>query len=100
MLFHVKNLNAALAKKSGAPAVDVKKRLEPEREQVLVAFIENERLFESDLEQLIGIHKDRAIYHLRDLSATRMAHEYYNGEPFWVIEQEGRRYLVSHGLLP
>ena len=100
VLFHVKALNETIANKRGKPKVDVKKRLEPEREKVLVTFIKTERLYETRLEDETGMNIGRALFHLGDLVSAQMANRYNDGENFWVLGQEGRRYLVTHKLLP
>ncbi len=101
MLRHIKYLNTEIATKSDQPKINVLNRLEPECEKVLNAFILNERLYENQLENKLIMNKDRAIFHLTELKNSKMVQSYHDeGEEFWVLEQNGRKYLVSHNLLP
>ncbi len=105
VLFHVRKLNKIIAKGTRKPGFDIKKfdiskHLAPERGKVIAAFIDNERLYESQLENVLSMSKERAVFHLNDLAAMGMVYEYYDQERFWILEQEGRRYLVFHDLLP
>lgn len=71
------------------------------KEKILSAFIEHERLSPEMIAELLGIKTALASYHLNDLNRLNMAVELsaYDGQTFWGITQEGRAYLVSHGLL-
>lgn len=100
VLFHVKNLNETISSKRGKPKVDVKKRLDKEREGILLTLIKTERLYQSGLEVDTKLEPNRALYHLVDLVETRMVDSYCDDEYFWTLAQEGRRYLVYHDLLP
>ena len=104
VLFHVSKLNKIIDRSTSKPKLDfkkfdIKKHLAPERGQVIAAFIENERLYESQLKNVLSMNKERAVFHLNDLETMGMVCEYYDQERFWALGQEGRRYLVFHDLL-
>lgn len=104
VLFHVRKLNEIIDNSKSRPKLDCKKfdisnKLAPERGQVIAAFIENERLYESQLNNVLSMNKERAVFHLNDLETMGMVCEYHDRERFWALGQEGRRYLIVHDLL-
>ena len=76
--------------------------LEEVRERLLVALSAGEGLQANQLAQAVGIGEQLATFHLNEMKKTRLvsAAMFYTGRPtIWSIGQEGRSYLVTHGLL-
>lgn len=68
MLRHIKYLNTEIATKSEQPRINVLNRLESDCEKVLSAFISNKRLYETQLENILSMNKDRVTFHLTELN--------------------------------
>jgi len=91
----VRNLEQQLAERHG-------QRLEDAREKLLVALSHGQEAIAAQLAQALGINEQLATFHLEELAKTRFvsAARFYTGRPtIWKIAQDGRAYLVSHGLL-
>lgn len=76
-------------------------RLEEIRERLLVALSSRENTA-PQLCQTLGIGEQLATFHLQEMEKMHFvsASYFYTGQPtIWRLAQEGRRYLVSHGLL-
>lgn len=77
-------------------------RLEEVREKLLVALSAGGELQADQLAQAVGIGEQLATFHLNEMKEVRLvsAAMFYTGRPsLWRIAQEGRSYLVAHGLL-
>ncbi|KJR96862.1 MAG: hypothetical protein VR65_26800 [Desulfobulbaceae bacterium BRH_c16a] len=63
-------------------------------------FCEHERVYEDNLEDILKINKNKAIFYLTELLPFQMVGKYHdeNGTS-WMLKQEGRRYLVSNKLI-
>ena len=76
--------------------------LEEVREKLLVALSAGRELQADQLAQALGIGEQLATFHLNEMKEVRLvsAVMFYTGRPsLWRIAQEGRSYLVAHGLL-
>lgn len=76
--------------------------LEEVREKLLVALSAGGKLQADQLAQAVGIGEQLATFHLNEMKEARLvsAAMFYGGRPtVWSIAQEGRSYLVAHGLL-
>lgn len=76
--------------------------LEEVREKLLVALSAGGELQADQLAQTVGIGEQLATFHLNEMKEVRLvsAAMFYTGRPsLWRIAQEGRSYLVTHGLL-
>ncbi len=76
--------------------------LEEAIEKLLVALSAGGELQADQLAQALGIGEQLATFHLNEMEKVRLvsAAMFYTGRPsLWRIAQEGRSYLVAHGLL-
>ena len=77
-------------------------RLEEVREKLLIALSAGGKLQSDQLAQVVSISEQLATFHLNEMKEARLvsAAMFYTGRPtIWSIGQEGRSYLVAHGLL-
>jgi len=76
-------------------------RLEEVREKILLLLAKSGGSTVTEISKSINIEVQLAKFHLNELLATEFVHHPapYAASERWGIEQEGRRYLVSHGLL-
>ena len=81
-------------------------RLIEVKEKILVLLTEQDRTPEPSIAQTIGISPQLAKFHLEELKASKLINvmvtmsAFGNAPPAtWYIQQEGRSYLVTHGLL-
>lgn len=91
----IRNLEEKLVERHG-------QRLEEVREKLLVVLSAGGELQADQLAQAVGIGEQLATFHLNEMKEVRLvsAAMFYTGRPsLWCIAQEGRSYLVTHGLL-
>jgi len=81
-------------------------RLEEIREKILCLLAQCNETIEPNIGSSLGIGEQLAKFHLNDLAASKlirvtalMATIGGPTPPSWRLTQEGRRYLVAHGLL-
>lgn len=80
-------------------------RLEKTEESVLVIVSNYNGLSDQKVSEIAGVEKKRCTFYLYELKAKKLAQESpcLDEDDYmidsWHITQEGRRYLVSHGLL-
>lgn len=77
-------------------------RLEEVREKLLIALSPGQEAIAAQIAQALGIGEQLATFHLEELAKTRFvsAARFYTGRPtIWKLAQDGRGYLVNHGLL-
>jgi septal ring factor EnvC (AmiA/AmiB activator) len=77
-------------------------RLEEIREKILTTLSARQESTALHIASLLGIGEQLATFHLEELGKVRFvsAARFYNGQPtIWKLAQDGRGYLVSHGLL-
>ena len=80
-------------------------RLEDLREKILILVAQHERLHDGKVAELADITKPLATLHLHELKAVKFVRSSFGldendyGVDVWSIEQPGRKYLSSHGLL-
>ena len=78
------------------------KRLDTVREKLLIALSSCQEAVTSQLSQALGIGEQLATFHLEELEKSNfvVAAYFYTDQPtIYSLAQEGRRYLVSNGLL-
>ena len=76
--------------------------LEDIKEKLLIALSPGQEALATQLAQDLGIGEQLATFHLEELAKTRFvsAVRFYTGRPtIWKLDQDGRGYLASHGLL-
>lgn len=76
--------------------------LDPAREKILLLLTELDGLSDGDIGQRLGIGAQAARFHLEELRSAHMVRcTLVVGQPFrpWHLSHEGRRYLMSRGLL-
>ncbi|HEU0282223.1 MAG TPA: hypothetical protein VFQ99_00405, partial [Gallionella sp.] len=71
------------------------------QEKVLVLLLQHEKLEPEQLSRLLGIGVQFSLFHLKDLKKSNMAIDYHSDKSptCWGITQDGRAYLVHHGML-
>ncbi|HEU0234262.1 MAG TPA: hypothetical protein VFQ94_03930 [Gallionella sp.] len=71
------------------------------KEKILILLVQHERLEPAQISKLIGAGVQLALFHLEDLKKSNMVMDYPSAEnpASWGIIQNGRAYLVHHGLL-
>jgi predicted nuclease with TOPRIM domain len=77
-------------------------RLEEVREKLLIALSSGDRAVAAQLAQVIGVGEQLATFHLTEMEKDHLvsAARFYTNKPtIWRIAQQGRGYLISHGLL-
>jgi hypothetical protein len=81
-------------------------RLEEIKEKILSLLAQNVETTEQTIVQSLGIREQLAKFHLNDLKSSKlisimalMATIGRAPPPTWSLTQEGRKYLVTHGLL-
>ena len=77
-------------------------RLEDVKEKLLIAVSSNREATAPQLGPIVGIGEQAAMFHLEELrnaSFVSVSHFYTGQASIWRLAHEGRRYLVSHGLL-
>ncbi len=77
-------------------------RLEDIKENLLIALSPGQDAIAAQLAQSLDIGEQLATFHLEELANTGFvsAARFYTGRPtIWKLGQDGRGYLVSHGLL-
>lgn len=91
----VQNLEQQIVERHG-------QRMEDVREKLLVILSQGQEALVAQLAQALSISEQLATFHLEEMAKTRFvsAARFYTGRPtIWKIAQDGRGYLVSHGLL-
>jgi hypothetical protein len=76
-------------------------RLDAVKEKILV-LLAGQETYERNIAQTLGVGNQVAAFHLQELEGAAFIGRSLSmtGEEFpWYLEQEGRRYLVSHGLI-
>ena len=71
------------------------------KEKILILLLQNERLEPGQISKLIGAGVQLTLFHLEDLKKSNMVMDYhlFESTTSWGIIQDGRTYLVHHGLL-
>ena len=95
-------LKEKLRSLEGNIAKDHARPLEEVREKLLLALAPGQEAVSAQLAQALGIGEQLATFHLEELAKTRFvsAARFYTGRPtIWKLGQDGRGYLVAHGLL-
>ena len=71
------------------------------KEKILILLVQHERLEPAQISTLLGAGVQLTLFHLEDLKKSNMVMDYPSVESptSWGIIQEGRAYLVHHGLL-
>ncbi len=95
---------AALKEKSAteAPSGGQSSRLEEVREKILVLLAARDGIADQQIAQALGIGPQVAAFHLQELQSASMVRCTLRvGQRFtpWHVSHEGRRYLVSNGLV-
>ena len=93
---------AALKEKSTEAQSGQSSRLEEVREKILVLLAERDGIADQQIAQALGIGPQVAAFHLQELQSASMVRCTLRvGQRFtpWHVSQEGRRYLVSNGLI-
>lgn len=77
------------------------RHLEEAREKILLLLAKSDGSTVIEISKSMNIDEQLAKFHLNELLATEFVHHPapYSTPERWGIEQEGRRYLVKHGLL-
>lgn len=75
--------------------------LEEVREKILLLLAKRAGSTITEISKSLNIEVQLATFHLNELLAIKFVHHpgFYASSPKWSIAQEGRRYLVNHGLL-
>lgn len=92
----VARLSSAAQPQPGAGA------LEPAREKILLVLAEADGLSHADIARRVSIGTQAASFHLKELQTAEMVRCTLRvGQRFtpWHLSHEGRRYLISRGLL-
>ena len=77
-------------------------RLAEIKEKLLLAIASNREASAPELCRVVGVGEQAALFHLEELrnaSLVSVSHYYTGQASIWRLAHEGRRYLVSHGLL-
>lgn len=80
-------------------------RLDELREKILVIVSQNERLHDAEIADIAGVSKQLATLHLHELRSASLVRSSFGLDEdsyevtVWFLEQLGRKYLDSHGLL-
>ena len=95
----LRGLNEKLSESHG-------QRLEEIKEKILVLLSAQDETTEPSIAQNIGVSAQLAKFHLEELKASKLINAMVTMSAFgsappatWYIQQEGRKYLVTHGLL-
>lgn len=86
----------------GAQPQSTQGALDPAREKILLLLAEVDGLSDGDIAQRVGIGAQAASFHLEELQSAHMVRCTLRvGQRFtpWHLSHEGRRYLISRGLL-
>lgn len=87
---------------SHAAASNPSPRLEEVREKILILLSQRDGLGDQQVAQGVGVGPQVASFHLQELQAAGMVRCTLRvGQPFtpWHVSHEGRRYLVTNGLV-
>lgn len=90
----IQNLKNITEKSHGNP-------LEAIREKILI-LLAGQDTYESNIHQAVGVGAQMAAFHLQELASADFICRSYSmtGQEFpWSLTQDGRRYLVTHGLI-
>ena len=77
-------------------------RLEEIREKILTVLSSGLEYTSLQISAVLSVGEQLATFHLEELAKTRLvsASKFYTGQPtIWRLAQDGRGYLVNHGLL-
>lgn len=92
----IRNLEEKLVERHG-------QRLEKVKEEMLqLLAAQSDNITASQAAQGLKIGEQLAMYHLNEMKKSHLVHDamFSNGRPtLWKIAQDGRAYLVTHGLL-
>lgn len=71
------------------------------KEKILVMLSQHEALELEQISRMLGIGIQFSLFHLEDLKKSSMVMDYPSSEgpTYWRIIQDGRAYLVHHGML-
>lgn len=71
------------------------------KEKILILLSQHEELEPEEISRLLGIGVQFSLFHLEDLKKSNMTMDYHSSErpTYWKIIQDGRAYLVHHGML-
>ena len=71
------------------------------KEKILILLAQHEELEPEQISKFLGIGVQFSLFHLEDLKKSNMVTDRHSSESptCWVIIQDGRAYLVRHGLL-
>lgn len=71
------------------------------KEKILVLLSQHEELEPEQISRLLGVGVEFSLFHLEDLKKSNMVTDDHSSEgpTCWRIIQDGRAYLVHHGML-
>lgn len=71
------------------------------KEKILILLSQHEKLEPEQISRLLGTGIQLALFHLEGLKESNMVMDYHSsGNPdHWGIIQNGRAYLIHHGML-
>ena len=80
----------------------LEKRLQDEVKEKILSLLASQDNYENNIAQTLGISGQVAAFHLEELEGMEFIYRSLSmtGQVFpWQLIQEGRRYLVTHGLI-